>query len=84
MNLETSQPSSRLLRCFFHLYVRLFVKSVGSLMAGSRAGYAYRSITIPRFYPATELADIMEQAGFEISSVNKLSFGIAAIHLGVK
>jgi demethylmenaquinone methyltransferase/2-methoxy-6-polyprenyl-1,4-benzoquinol methylase len=84
VNLETSQPSSRLLRSLFHLFVRLFVKSVGSLISGSKAGYAYLSTTIPRFYTAEELSGIMEQAGFRIDNVRRLSLGVAAIHQGVK
>jgi demethylmenaquinone methyltransferase/2-methoxy-6-polyprenyl-1,4-benzoquinol methylase len=84
VNLETSQPASRILRWLFHLYVKLFVKSVGSLISGSRAGYGYLSSTIPRFYAAEELAGIMEEAGFNMAIVRRLSFGAAAIHKGVK
>ena len=51
INLETSQPSSSLIRRLYHSYVRLFVKPVGNLVSGASAGYAYLSHTIPRFYP---------------------------------
>lgn len=84
VNLETSQPSSRLFRWFFHLYVKLFVKSVGSLISGSKAGYGYLSTTIPRFYSAEELSGIMEEAGFGASVARRLSLGAAAIHEGIK
>jgi demethylmenaquinone methyltransferase/2-methoxy-6-polyprenyl-1,4-benzoquinol methylase len=84
VNLETSQPPSRLFRWCFHLYVKLFVKSVGSLISGSKAGYGYLSTTIPRFYSAGELSGIMEEAGFEASVARKLSLGAAAIHEGIK
>jgi demethylmenaquinone methyltransferase/2-methoxy-6-polyprenyl-1,4-benzoquinol methylase len=84
VNLETSQPVSGLLRRMFHLYVRLFVKSIGSLISGSKAGYAYLSATIPRFYSAEELAGIMKDAGFTIGDIRRLSLGAAAIHEGIK
>jgi demethylmenaquinone methyltransferase/2-methoxy-6-polyprenyl-1,4-benzoquinol methylase len=84
INLETSQPSSRLIRCVFHAYVKLFVKPVGGLISGSYKGYAYLKHTIPRFYPPEELCDIMSQAGFTSVTYRKLMFGIAAIHQGVK
>lgn len=84
VNLETSQPSSWLLRCFFHTYVKLFVKPVGGLISGSYRGYSYLKHTIPRFYPPEELSDIMRRAGFENVTYRKLMFGIAAIHKGVK
>lgn len=84
INLETSQPSSRLTRQLFHAYVKLFVKSVGGLISGSYKGYAYLTHTIPRFYPPEELSDIMRRAGFKDVTYKKLMFGIAAIHQGMK
>ncbi len=84
VNLETSQPSSRLIRWLCHTYVRLFVKPVGGLISGSDRGYAYLTYTIPRFYPPEELSDIMCRAGFKNVTYRKLMFGIAAIHQGIK
>lgn len=84
INLETSQPSSRLVRTLFHLYVWLFVKLIGSIISGSKAGYTYLSHTIPRFYNASELAEIIRQAGFAEVNFHKMMFGIAAIHKAVK
>lgn len=84
INLETSQPSSRLIRNLFHLYVRIFVKPVGRLISGSPSAYAYLAHTITRFYPPGELAAIMASAGFEDVTHKKLFFGVAAIHRGIK
>lgn len=84
LNLETSQPENRLWRALFHLYIRLTVRPVGTLLTGSRAGYAYLSHTIPRFYESTDLCNLMLESGF--SSVEAESFlgGIAAVHLAHK
>jgi demethylmenaquinone methyltransferase/2-methoxy-6-polyprenyl-1,4-benzoquinol methylase len=84
VNLETSQPPSSPIRRCFHLYVKLFVKSIGGRISGSKAGYAYLAKTIPRFYAAEELADIMRQAGFEAVTCERLLFGAAAIHQAKK
>jgi demethylmenaquinone methyltransferase/2-methoxy-6-polyprenyl-1,4-benzoquinol methylase len=84
VNLETSQPSSPLIRKLFHFHVRAFVKPVGGLISGSRAAYAYLAHTIPRFYPPEELSEIMCEAGFENVTFKKLLFGAAAIHQGTK
>jgi demethylmenaquinone methyltransferase/2-methoxy-6-polyprenyl-1,4-benzoquinol methylase len=84
VNLETSQPPSRLIRRIFHLYVRFTVNRLGSGISGSKAGYAYLAQTIPRFYYAGELAEIMRQAGFTRVSIHPMLFGVAAIHRGVK
>lgn len=84
INLETSQPSSLLIRRLFHFYVRLFVKPVGGLISGYYTRYAYLAHTIPRFYPPKELSNIMCWAGFKNVTCRKLLFGIAAIHQGTK
>jgi len=84
VNLETSQPSSSLIRRLFHLYIKLFVKLIGSRISGSSAGYAYLAKTIPRFYAPQELADILSRAGFQDVPFQKLMFGAAAIHQGMK
>jgi demethylmenaquinone methyltransferase / 2-methoxy-6-polyprenyl-1,4-benzoquinol methylase len=81
VNVETSQPRVRLIRAVFHGYIRLAVKRVGSLISGSRAGYAYLGATIPRFYTADELAAILRAAGFAEVSFKRLLFGAAAIHV---
>ena len=84
INLETSQPSSSLVRRVVHKYVKLAVMPIGSRIPGSKSGYAYLTNTIPRFYPAEELRNIMGLAGFKDISVKKLMFGVAAIHRGIK
>ena len=84
VNLETSRPSISLVRRCFHLYVKLFVKPIGSRISGSGTAYAYLAKTIPRFYAAEELADIMHKAGFKKVTFKKLLFGAAAIHQGTK
>ena len=84
INLETSQPPSGIVRWGFHLHVKLLVKPIGTLVSGSRRGYTYLSHTIPRFYPAEALAEIMRQAGFSQVSYQRLLFGVAAIHQAVR
>jgi demethylmenaquinone methyltransferase / 2-methoxy-6-polyprenyl-1,4-benzoquinol methylase len=84
VNLETSQPRNRLARALFHSYVKLLVKRVGTKISGSRAGYAYLSTTIPRFYGAEELTGILRDAGFASVSCQRLLLGAAAIHTSEK
>jgi demethylmenaquinone methyltransferase/2-methoxy-6-polyprenyl-1,4-benzoquinol methylase len=84
LNLETSQPSWPFIRRVVHLYVRLSVRRIGYWISGSDPGYTYLSNTIPRFYAAEELAEIMSQAGFSDIWFKKLTFGAAAIHRGIK
>jgi demethylmenaquinone methyltransferase/2-methoxy-6-polyprenyl-1,4-benzoquinol methylase len=84
VNLETSQPSSPLVRRVFHEYVRLFVTPIGRAVSGSGSAYAYLAHTVPRFYHAEELASILVRAGFRNVRTRRLTFGVAAIHQGTK
>ncbi|MFC1629136.1 ubiquinone/menaquinone biosynthesis methyltransferase [Gemmatimonadota bacterium] len=83
VNLETSQPGSRILRIVVHGYVGTVVRPLGGMISGSRAAYSYLSETIPRFYPADEFARIISDAGFTDVRSTPLFFGVAAIHQGV-
>lgn len=84
INLETSQPSVKMIQVFFHLYIKLTVKPLGYLISGSKAGYNYLSSTIPRFYPPEEFSSIIRKAGFSQVSHRPLFFGAAAIHSAQK
>jgi demethylmenaquinone methyltransferase/2-methoxy-6-polyprenyl-1,4-benzoquinol methylase len=84
VNLETSQPQSRLVRWLFHLYIRMTVKSLGSLISGSNSGYAYLSYTVPRFYSADQFARILSEAGFRSTGFERMTLGLAAIHWAIK
>jgi len=84
VNLETSQPSKGLIRTLYHTYIKTFVKPIGWKISGSKAAYAYLSQTIPKFYSATELAEILYKAGFSSVEVKRLLLGTAAIHNSIK
>lgn len=84
VNLETSQPESRILRALVHGYVRTLVRPVGGTLSGSRAAYRYLSETIPRFHPAEEFSRIISEAGFTDVRFTPLLFGVAAIHQGIR
>ena len=84
VNLETSRPPFAPVREAMHLYIKLFVKMIGAGVSGSKAGYAYLAKTIPRFYAAEDLADIMRTAGFSKVTYRHLLFGVAAIHQAYK
>lgn len=84
VNVETSQPRSFVMRKFLHWYARFVIKPVGSMISGSKPAYAYLSHTIPRFFEAGQLLDIISQAGFSQSDFHSMTFGISAIHTATK
>ena len=84
MNLETSQPKAAYLKKLFHIYVRLVVMPLGYLISGSKAAYSYLSYTIPRFFCAEELSDIINLSGFKKVMASYVTFGLVAIHTARK
>ena len=84
VNLETSQPSNKIIRWIFHLYVKWIVRSLGWIVSGSKAGYRYLSFTIPRFYTSEEFTDILRRSGFSDVACQRLFLGISAIHVAKK
>lgn len=84
VNVETSRPPFRPVRKFFDLYIKLFVKALGSRISGSTTAYRYLATTIPRFYTAEELAKILHEAGFEKVTFTRHLFGAVAIHQAFK
>tara|TARA_B100000315_G_scaffold259149_1_gene313884 strand:- start:688 stop:1383 length:696 start_codon:yes stop_codon:yes gene_type:complete len=82
--LETTQPRSKLFKWLFHLYINLVVFPIGSLISGSKEAYKYLAYTIPRFFTAEELSEILSKTGFAKVSFSYMSFGVCAIHTSIK
>jgi demethylmenaquinone methyltransferase/2-methoxy-6-polyprenyl-1,4-benzoquinol methylase len=81
---ESSQPENRLIRAFFHLYLRAFVKPVGILLSGNRGAYRYLAESAARFYSTQEVHDMLLAAGFRDVTYRPLLFGATGIHIAVK
>jgi demethylmenaquinone methyltransferase/2-methoxy-6-polyprenyl-1,4-benzoquinol methylase len=84
VNLETSQPKFGPVRSMMYLFIKLTVVPIGAGISGSRSAYAYLANTIPRFYSAEELAEILHEVGFSEVSFRRMYLGITAVHLSVK
>jgi demethylmenaquinone methyltransferase/2-methoxy-6-polyprenyl-1,4-benzoquinol methylase len=84
VNLETSQPRSRIARTLFHWYARSVVRAVGEMISGSRAAYSYLSGSLLRFYGTSELAALMREAGFPRVRYRPMTGGIVAVHEAMK
>ena len=84
INLETSQPENSFIRYFFHLYVKIFIKPIGTVISGSKSAYAYLASTMSKFYNAEELRNILIESGFKNVNYQQMLFGAAAIHSSIK
>jgi demethylmenaquinone methyltransferase/2-methoxy-6-polyprenyl-1,4-benzoquinol methylase len=84
INLETSQPSLTPLRIAFRFYTKQIIKLLGRLISGSKTGYAYLAHTVPRFFNAETLSNILYDSGFSKVNYVTMTFGSVAIHRAVK
>jgi demethylmenaquinone methyltransferase/2-methoxy-6-polyprenyl-1,4-benzoquinol methylase len=81
--LEFTMPRNRVLRALYGFYFGRVLPFIGNLVSRSRA-YTYLNRTVLAWTTEAELAERMRKAGCTSVSVHPLTFGIAAVHLGVK
>jgi len=81
---ETSQPRAKLMRRFFHLYLRWFAYRLGHLLSGNKGAYHYLAESAARFYSRDELKELLITAGFSQVSFRPLFWGVAGIYTAVK
>ena len=84
INVETSQPSNKLIKSIYHQYVKFSVLPVGRLFSGSSGSYRYLSHSIRHFHSSPELTEKLLEAGFSRVSADSKLFGVVAIHTAVK
>lgn len=82
--LEFSTPSAAVVRAAYHTYFRRVLPAVGRLVSGHPTAYRYLPESVANFPEASALADRMMAAGFSQVRFQRVTFGIAAIHVGVK
>ncbi len=82
--LEFSTPRSRIINAGYQFYFNRILPAVGGLVSGHRTAYQYLPRSVSNFPAEPDLARRMTDAGFRDVTWCSLSFGIAAIHTGVK
>lgn len=82
--LEFSTPRQAIVRAGYHAYFHHVLPRVGGLVSGNRGAYRYLPESVVHFPDVAELADRMRQSGFRDVRWQSLTFGIAAIHVGVR
>ncbi|MBM3728185.1 MAG: bifunctional demethylmenaquinone methyltransferase/2-methoxy-6-polyprenyl-1,4-benzoquinol methylase UbiE [Acidobacteria bacterium] len=82
--LEFSTPPNPLVRAGYGFYSRHVLPRVGAAISGDREAYSYLPESVRKFPGAEELADDMLRTGFQTVQLYRLTFGIVALHIGVK
>jgi len=76
---ESSQPGSSFLRFLFHLYMRVVVSGLGSILSKHKGAYKYLAFSAINFYKPDELRKLLEEAGFQKVKYRPLLAGIAGL-----
>jgi demethylmenaquinone methyltransferase/2-methoxy-6-polyprenyl-1,4-benzoquinol methylase len=82
--LEFSHLETKSLQSMYDLYSKLFIPRMGAMIAGDRESYQYLIESIRAFPTQDQLIERMQKAGFIQTRFVNLSYGIVAIHEGVK
>lgn len=81
--LEFTTPPNALVRAGYHAYFRHVLPAVGRLVSGHATAYRYLPASVAHFPPEPVLAARMRAAGFADVRWERLTLGVAAIHVGV-
>jgi demethylmenaquinone methyltransferase/2-methoxy-6-polyprenyl-1,4-benzoquinol methylase len=80
--LELSTPPNRLVGAMYHFYFQRLAPRIAALLGGDLAAYRYLPRSVAAFPDAEGLAEHMRDAGFARVRYERLSLGIAALHVG--
>jgi len=81
---ESSQPKNKVIRTFFHIYLKFFVQPVGTIFSGNKGAYHYLAESASRYYSPEEVRSLLLTAGFSDVRYRPLFFGAAGIHVATK
>ena len=81
---ESSQPSNRLLKGLFRIYLRVFVAGLGGLISGQPGAYRYLAASARNFYEPKEIKDLLMNAGFKKVEHKVFMGGVAGLTIAVK
>ena len=81
---EFSQPTNRIFRTIYLRYLMRALPTVARKVSSNSDAYVYLAESILAWPNQNGLADLMRAAGFGSVQWKNLTFGIVAIHTGVK
>jgi len=82
--LELTTPASPITRAAYHAYFHHVLPFIGGAISGHQTAYGYLPRSVMNFPSGEELVARMKRAGFSDVRWRRLTFGIAAIHVGTR
>ncbi|MGE6229381.1 demethylmenaquinone methyltransferase [Paenibacillus sp. GbtcB18] len=84
VSLELSKPTWRPFKALYYFYFQKVLPLLGKLIAKSYEQYRWLPESLISFPDYKELAEIFRRTGLQKVEAYPLTFGIAALHIGVK
>jgi demethylmenaquinone methyltransferase / 2-methoxy-6-polyprenyl-1,4-benzoquinol methylase len=81
---ESSQPRNFFIRACFHLYLRAFVRPMGSWLSHEGAAYKYLAESAAHYYNPEQIREMLLRAGFREVTYRPLLLGAAGIHVATR
>jgi demethylmenaquinone methyltransferase/2-methoxy-6-polyprenyl-1,4-benzoquinol methylase len=82
--LEFTTPPGRMFRKIYLWYFRRVLPLIGGWISGHRTAYAYLPASVGEFPSPDGVAAWLREVGFQGVSYRRMTFGIVAIHVGIK
>ncbi len=82
--LEFAKVNDYFLQKIYDIYSFKLIPKIGEVVMKDRSSYQYLVESIRKFPPQDEFKKMIENAGFKNASYQNLTFGTAAIHVGIK
>lgn len=82
--LEFSTPPNAAFRAFYNFYSLKVLPRIGAALSPNPDAYKYLPESVRKFPGAPELAEEMRRAGFANVRFERMTFGIVALHIGVR
>ncbi|MCC7157270.1 MAG: bifunctional demethylmenaquinone methyltransferase/2-methoxy-6-polyprenyl-1,4-benzoquinol methylase UbiE [Bryobacterales bacterium] len=82
--LEFSQPPNRAFASLYNWYSTRILPRIGGLVSGASDAYTYLPESVSKFPGAEGLSAQMREAGFRNVEFERMTFGVVALHIGVK
>jgi demethylmenaquinone methyltransferase / 2-methoxy-6-polyprenyl-1,4-benzoquinol methylase len=81
---ELSQPESKFIRWFYHLYLKTFAYWLGWGVSGNKGAYKYLTESARQFFTPGEVRELLKNTGFREVNYRPLFFGAAGVHIAIK
>jgi len=82
--LEFTEPEPGIIGGLYRFYCQKVLPKIGGVISGDSAAYAYLPKSVARFFRATELAALMQNAGYTDVHYLSMMLKSVALHIGTK